>query len=124
MQIIKVLGTGLCGCLLAAGHVSLAAERSLTIKDNLGRAWVDEPIEWELPGVKGDKVLVKRDGTPIPAQVVATADGAGVLVIIDRLAQDASTTLTADLDRQGPTGTDLSVALEPADWCWPTSTRR
>ncbi len=84
----------------------------LPIKDNLGRAWVGEPIAWELPGVKGDKVLVKRDGTPIPAQVVATADGVRVLLIIDRLAKDASTTLTADFDRQGPTATDLSVALD------------
>ena len=63
-------------------------------------------------GSKGDKVLVKRDGTPIPAQVVATADGVRVLLIIDRLAKDASTTLTADLDQQGPTGTDLSIAMD------------
>ena len=48
----------------------------------------------------------------IPAQVVATADGGRVLVIIDRLAKNASTSLTADLDKQGPTETDLSVAID------------
>ncbi|MGA2616105.1 MAG: hypothetical protein ABSF26_00765 [Thermoguttaceae bacterium] len=112
MPITKLLCAGLCGCLLAAGNPSLAAQRSLTIKDNLGRGWVGEPITWELPGVKADKVLVKRDGNAIPAQVVATADGVRLLAIIDRLAQDASTTLTADLDAQGPTAADLSLATD------------
>jgi hypothetical protein len=102
----------LCACLLVVGHTGHATEQKLTIKDNLGRPWVSEPIVWELPGATGTKVLVKRDGTPIPAQVVATADGARVLLIIDRLAKDASTMLTADLGEQGPTGTDLSVALD------------
>ncbi|MGA2257738.1 MAG: hypothetical protein ABSG53_24005, partial [Thermoguttaceae bacterium] len=109
---IKVLCAGLCGCLLAVGHTSLAGERKLTIKDNLGRPWVSEPIAWEMPGVKANKVLVKRDGRPIPAQVVAAPGGLRVLLIIDRLAKDASTTLTADLDEQGPTETDLSVATD------------
>lgn len=109
---MKVLCTGLCVCLLAVGQISLAAELSLTIKDNIGREWVNEPIAWELPGAKGDTVLVQRDGKPIPAQVVAAPGGVRVLFLIDHLAKDASTTVTADLGRQGPAGTDLSVAEE------------
>ena len=112
MRIIQTLCAGLCGCLLAVADAGSAAQYDLTIKDNLGRPWINEPITWELPGVKGDKVLVKRDGRPIPAQVVATADGVHVLLIIDRLAKDAATTLTADLDQQGPTATDLGVAID------------
>ncbi len=112
MQIIKMLCAGLCGCLLAVGHAGFAAERTLAIKDNLGRPWVNEPITWELPGVKGDKVLVKRDGRPIPVQVAAMSGGIRVLLIIDRLDKDASTTLTADLGQQGPTATDLSLAMD------------
>jgi len=110
----KVLWAGLLlwGCMWAVGPAGSAAELSLTIKDNIGREWVNEPISWELPEAKGDKVLVTRDGTPIPAQVAITADGARVLFIIDHLAKDAATTVTAEFGKEGPAGTDLSAAEE------------
>jgi len=95
------------------GQAGQAAEHSLIIKDNLGRPWVSEPICWEIPGAKSEKVLVMRDGTPIPAQVVTSPGGIRVLLLIDELAKDATTTLTADLDCQGPVQTDLSMAAEP-----------
>ncbi len=110
---MNLLHAALCGCLLAVGEIGLAAELSLTIQDTVGRPWVNEPIAWELPGAKGDAVLVERDGRPIPAQVVAVPGGVRVLFLIDRLAEDGSTTVTAELGKQGPAGTDLSVAEEP-----------
>jgi hypothetical protein len=112
MQFGKIL----CGlafpCLFAVGGTNLAGERKLTIRDNLGRAWVNEPIAWDLPGAQGQTVLVRRDGRPIPGQVVPTAGGLRVLFLVDRLAKDGSPAVTADLERQGPVGTDLSVAQE------------
>ncbi|MGA2498728.1 MAG: hypothetical protein ABSH20_13365 [Tepidisphaeraceae bacterium] len=110
MQIIKLLSTGLCGLLWS--RLLIAAELNLTIRDNIGRAWANEPITWDLPGMKGGKVLVRRDGAPIPAQIIATADGARVLFIIDRLAKDASTTITAEPGSEGPRDTDLSASSE------------
>ena len=92
--------------------MGLASELNLTIQDNIGRQWVHEPIVWEPPGVKRDTILVQRDGTPIPAQVVATADGIRVLFIIDHLQQDTSTTVTAEPGKQGPAETDLSIVEE------------
>ena len=109
---IHVLCRGLCACLLAVGHATLAGQWNLTIQDNLGRPWVGEPIAWELPGAKGDKVLVKRDGTAHPRSGRCHGGRGPRAVIIDRLAKDASTSLTADLDKQGPTETDLSVAID------------
>ncbi|MHB8954848.1 MAG: hypothetical protein ACYC4U_17900 [Pirellulaceae bacterium] len=103
---------GLSGCLLAFGSIGLASELTLTIQDTIGRQWMHEPIVWDLPGVKSDTVLVQRNGTPIPAQVVATADGIRVLFIIDHLPRDASTTVTAEPGKQGPTETDLSIIEE------------
>ena len=85
------MGCGeLCVLLLGMGQAGRAAEHSLTIKDNLGRPWVSEPICWEMPATTADKVLVTRDGTPIAAQVVATAGGVHVLLLIDKLAKDAA----------------------------------
>ncbi len=112
MNTRKIKIAGLCICLLAAGHVSLAAGPALTIRDTIGREWVHEPITWELPGAKGDTVRLQRDGRPIPAQVVAGDGGVRVLFIIDRLAQDAATTVTAELGQSGPGDTDLKVSEE------------
>lgn len=81
----------------------------LTIQDNIGRDWADEPIVWDLPGATGDSVLVQRDGQPIPAQVVPKSDGVQVLVLIDKLAKNATTKLTAELGKTGPSATDLKV---------------
>jgi len=109
---MKIEIAGLCGCLLAAGHVGLAAGPALTIKDTIGREWVNEPIVWELPDAKGDAVRLERDGRPIPAQVVAFDGGVRVLFVIDRLAKDAATTVTAEFGRPGTADTDLKVTKE------------
>ncbi|MHB1034040.1 MAG: hypothetical protein ACYC35_11635 [Pirellulales bacterium] len=110
MKTLATLCITSCVCFLLLVTPTLAAEATLTIRDNIGRAWENEPIAWDLPGVKADRVLVKRDGAPIPAQVVATADGVRLLLIIDRLGKDASTTVTAAFGKEGPTGTDLTVS--------------
>ena len=114
----------LCGCVLALGPIGFASESTLTIRDNIGRPWLHEPIVWELPGIQGNSVLVQRDGLPIPAQTVSVEGATRVLFIVDRLSQDASTTVTADFSRQGPTTTDLGVTEEDGAWYWPTSSRR
>ena len=97
----------------AAMHqVSIDKLLNITIQDTIGREWLGEPIEWQLPGAKGDTVRLERDGQPIPAQVVATEGGVRGLFVIDRLAKDASTTVTAELGRPGPAETDLKVTEE------------
>src|SRR5437660_2253162 len=96
------------------------ADRRLSISDTIGRAWMHEPIYWDValrPGEsKGASVRIECDGKPIPAQIVVTerhpdgsAKAACITFIVDRLEGDASTTVTAQLDRTGPTETDLSV---------------
>lgn len=109
---MKGLRAGVCGFLLAAGQAGLASELKLTIHDNVGRVWINEPIVWELPGVRGETVLVRRDGAAIPAQAVATKAGTSVLFLIDRLLKDAATTVTVEPGKQGPAATDLRVARE------------
>ncbi len=105
----------LCWCigLVAAFGPAAMAAPSLVIRDNIGRAWVNEPIVWDLPGVNADKVLVQRDGKPIPAQLVGVAGGVQVLCVIDQLAKDGTTTLTADFAQDGPADTDLAMTMEP-----------
>ena len=112
MKLSTIQTAGLIGWMLAAGHVSLAAGPALTIEDTIGREWVNEPIVWDLPGEKGDTVRLLRDGRPIVAQVVAVEGGVRVLCVVDRLAKDASTTVTAELGRSGPVDTDLTVSEE------------
>jgi len=92
-----------------AAFAATAGAQELTLRDNIGRDWANEPIVWELPGAKGDSVLVQRDGQPIPAQVVTTTNGVEALVVIDKLAKDASTKLTAELGKTGPSTTDLKI---------------
>ena len=103
---------GLCACLLMAGSVSLAARPTLTISDTIGHEWVNEPIVWELPGAQGGTVQLQRDGHLIPAQVVRADGGVRVLFVIDRLAQDATTTVMADMRRQG-TASWTTIAIFP-----------
>lgn len=95
---------------LAHSHV---CGHDLTIRDTIGRDWAREPIAWNLSGGTGESVLVSRDGQPIPAQVVATADGLHdglqVLCVIDSLATNGVTKLTAELGKSGPTTTDLKI---------------
>jgi hypothetical protein len=81
----------------------------LTIRDNIGREWVNEPIVWELPGAKSDALLVKRDGKLIPSQFVATTNGVQVLFIVDKLAKDGETKITMDPGRVEPYATDLKI---------------
>ena len=71
MNTTKIKRVVLCCCFLAVGQISVAAGPSLTIKDTIGREWLNEPIVWELPGAKADTVRLQRDGQLIPAQVVA-----------------------------------------------------
>lgn len=100
-----------------------AASLSLTVADNLGRVWQNEPIYWDLsfqPGEwKGGPLRVTRDGKPIPAQTYVSAkhpDGsvktARVTFLIDQLEKDGKTEITAELNKTGPQDTDLSVQRE------------
>ena len=102
--------------LLAFACLSLAVcpAAELVVRDTIGRDWANEPIAWDLPGVKADGVIVTRDGKPIPAQAVATPDGTRVLCIIDSLPKDGTTTLKAEPGKAGPAATDLKVE-ETAD---------
>jgi hypothetical protein len=109
MNTMTIKVAGLCGCLLTAVHAGLAAGPALTIKDTIGREWLNEPIVWQLPGAKATTVRLERDGRPIPAQVVAAEGGVQVLFVVDRLTKDAATTVTAELGQPGPTDTDLKV---------------
>ncbi len=97
------------GFALAATAASAAVEHTITLRDSIGRDWVSEPIVWELPEVKADSVLLKRDGQPIPAQVVAGANGVRVLCMVDKLAKDGATTLVAEAGQAGPATTDLKL---------------
>jgi hypothetical protein len=74
MNALTIKIAGVCCCLLATGHVKLAAGPALTIKDTIGREWVNEPIVWELTGVMADTVRLQRDGRPIPVQVAAKVE--------------------------------------------------
>jgi hypothetical protein len=112
MNALTTKMAGLCVSLLATGHIGFAAGPTLTIKDTIGRHWLNEPILWELPGAKGDTVRLLRDGQPIPGQVVASEGGVRVLFAIDRLAKDAGTTVTAEFGRPGPADTDLKLTEE------------
>ena len=106
---------------LAAGSAAGAAPWELTISDNVGRAWVDEPIDWELAlkagEWRGGALRVLRDGKAIAAQVhVATRHGDGsvesarITFVIDRLAKGGSTRITAEPGKAGPAAGKLSVA--------------
>jgi len=99
--------------LLAYGSLAVAVERTLTISDNIGRRWDNEPITWQLsfqPGEwDGGRFAVLRDGRPITAQARVdekhddgSARHAVVRFIIDSLAKDASTTLTFNSGQAGP----------------------
>ena len=113
---MKVIWLCLCSCCLAWGQIGLASQMNLTIQDNIGRQWAHEPIVWELPGVRCDTVLLRRDGTPIPAQVVPTADGLRVLFTIDRLEKDASTTIAAEPSARGRWKRTCASWTKTAHW--------
>lgn len=109
--------------LVLAAAEAPAAPHTLTVKDTIGRAWEQEPINWELtlaPGeFRGGPVRVQRDGKPVPAQadvLAAHADGSAktvtVRVVIDALARDATTQLTADLGEEGPPHPALTIVEE------------
>ncbi len=101
-----------------------AAERTLEVRDPIGKAWSDEPISWELsfqPGEwRGDRFRVTRDGRPVVAQLVPGerhADGsvksAAVLFVIDALAPRGRTAIALATDTEGPPDTDLRLTPEP-----------
>ncbi len=112
LAVIVSVSLFLGACLLQA------AERELTIKDNIGRAWENEPITWELTFKPGEwpgkglgvsvnaQPVVQRNGEPIAAQTVARerhADGsvkrATIRLVIDKLAKDARTTIKLDTSK-------------------------
>ena len=110
-------------CLWTQGGAAAAAEHKLTIADTIGRAWEQEPIQWELELAAGEwnggAVLVQRDGKPIPAQAEVSerhADGSArkavIRFLIARLEANASTTVSAELGGKGPTDADLKVTEE------------
>lgn len=103
MKVTTILTVSL---LICAAAVNAA---DLTIRDTIGRVWTNEPITWDLPGAQGERVLVQRDGQPIPAQVVATPTGVQVLFRVDQLTKDGATTVTAALGQAGPVTTDLKI---------------
>jgi hypothetical protein len=92
---VSLIRTAIIPIAVLLGCPAFAHGHDLTIRDTIGRDWTDEPIVWHLPGGTGDAVAVARDGKPIPAQVTAAEGGVDVLCIIDSLAKDGSTTLTA-----------------------------
>jgi len=113
---------------LAMTCAANAAERSLAIRDTIGRGWAEEPITWSVefePGewpiksaATGKTLLpaVTRDGQPIPAQAQVLerhADGsvksAAVRFLIDKLARDAATEIKLDTAKTGPADTQLRV---------------
>ena len=102
----------------------LAAQTELMIHDTIGRNWADEPINWDVslePGrFQKEQVVVKRDGRPIPAQLAIRErhpDGSvksGVIrFLLDTLAKDATTRITAESGGDGPADTDLKVTRGP-----------
>lgn len=106
---VSLIRTAIIPIAVLLGCPAFAHGHDLTIRDTIGRDWTDEPIVWHLPGGTGDAVAVARDGKPIPAQVTAAEGGVDVLCIIDSLAKDGSTTLTAELGKSGPAATDLKI---------------
>ncbi|MBM4035414.1 MAG: hypothetical protein FJ291_27030 [Planctomycetes bacterium] len=113
---------------LATTFTANAAERTLAIRDTIGRDWAEEPIAWsvefkpdEWPGKtagEGKALLpaVTRDGRPIPAQAQVLerhADGsvksAAVRFLIDKLARDRATEIRLDTAKAGPVETQLRV---------------
>ncbi|MFN9223290.1 MAG: hypothetical protein ACK6D6_14380 [Planctomyces sp.] len=118
LSVLSVLG----------GRTAVAAERTLTIRDTIGRDWAEEPITWSVeftPGEwsgtstgEGKAVVpsVTRDGKPIPAQAQVLerhADGsvksAAVRLVVDQLAKDAATEIKLDTAKSGPADTQLRV---------------
>ncbi|HEY3323544.1 MAG TPA: hypothetical protein VGP72_24030 [Planctomycetota bacterium] len=98
----------------------LAGQAELTIRDNIGKMWDDEPIAWALscePGVwKGESVQVTRDGKAITAQGVieekhpdGSVKSAKVLFLIDQLDKEGATQIRATFGQTGPADTDLKV---------------
>ncbi len=118
----NALWIALCGMVFCGG--CRAADLNLTVADNLGRAWTNEPIYWEIAFQpeewQGGPVRVTRDGEAIPAQVYVAAqhpDGsvktARVTFIIDQLEKDGKTEITAELGKAGPQGATVFVQREP-----------
>jgi len=97
------------GLYLLLTATGLRAVETFTIRDCIGRDWVNEPIVWELPDVTADRVTLTRDGRAIPAQIVAAEGGIRVLFVIDRLARDGTTELRADFGAFGPDDTSLAL---------------
>ena len=96
-----------------------AAESALTIKDNLGRAWDNEPIGWVVPGASGDTVRVERNGKPIPAQLAPEAGCARA----DQVHQNQIATRHDQENAQAQTGTELEEVAKGAPTNPPTQMR-
>jgi hypothetical protein len=104
------------GSVILTAGIGQAAE-TLTISDPIGRPWRREPICWQLSAPAGVAegqvdVSVTRDGKPIPAQAYVKGKTAEVRLIVDQLAEDASTTLTCEFGKSGPKNTDLKVSRQ------------
>ncbi len=95
----------------------------LIVKDNIGRAWADEPIEWTVSPQAGQwdgtHLVVMQDGAAIPAQASVaerfadnSVKSACVSFIVRQLASNASTRITAEFDRDGPGAADLAIRKE------------
>ena len=104
------IGTGRLLGLLLLGAWASGLAHELTVRDTLGRDWANERIVLDIAGADGVSALVKRDGKPIPAQVVPTPASVQILFVIDQLVRDGVTAVTAELGQTGPVDTDLTVA--------------
>jgi len=108
---LKIMRRSVQRCLagLLAGLAANVFGAELVIRDNIGRDGADEPVVWELAGAKGDALVVRRDGQPIASQLVTTADGAQVLLIVKQLARGGETKIVAEPGSAAPAATDLKL---------------
>jgi len=120
-RILSVMAAAWSG--LAAVGVVGAARPQLVIRDNIGRAWQNEPIAWKLSlpprAWDGKTFRVLRDGKAVLAQAEVRdrhKDGsvrtATVVFVVDKLAADAATTITFEAGKAGPKQTTLRVTRE------------
>jgi len=106
----------ICGLCMAA--VAWGEEKTLVVRDTIGRAWENEPITWTVSFKAGEwdgrDLLLERDGKPLVAQANVKekhADGsaktAEVLCIIDRLDAGGATTLRLTPGKKGPLAAEV-----------------
>jgi hypothetical protein len=112
----RLLGTSATLALALLHTAAFAAAPALTIRDTIGRAWSQEPIVWQLPKEAGTMadgpVKLQRDGQPIPGQWVSAPEGPRILFVVEQLAADGATSVTAEPGQPGMDPGELKVTPE------------